>query len=180
MANYQTITGEIVKEDSTSGNKVTYSAVVDTVNFKTNITFNYYEKGSNYAGLDAIYITNNGIPLVQINNPYYPRSGGSSGWNYINNGSISVPYKGDGTLTLNLAMTYKTRGSYPNELFDENGLRIDWINDYKSTVNLPTLYSTKYKIAGIWKNAFAWLKINGIWKHCIVWKKINGTWKKGS
>ena len=182
MANYQTITGELVRETSSpiTGDKIVYSATVDPTNLRANIMFYYYEKGSTYAGLNKIYILNNGSELLSITNPNYPSGPSSDSWTLMSTGSTTVPYNNDGTLSLNLAITYKTNGTYPNELFDENGFRRSWITDTQTTVALPNLYSAKYKHNNTWKDANVWLKINGVWKNCMLWKKINGMWKKGS
>lgn len=175
--NYNNITGEIVYDN----NKITYTIAINQETLKATINVQFYEKadteGTLYQGLDNLYVLINGTSLI-INNPLYPNTTTSTSWTYINSGSTTIDYKKDGTLDLDLAITYKTKGSYPNSLFDENGYRISWIENTTTNVEMPVISAIQYKVNNAWKDVNSWFKVNGSWKHCFIWKKISGVWKK--
>ena len=174
--NYNNVTGEIVYDD----NKINYTIVINAETLTANMTVQTYTKSngtSTYRPPD-IYVLINNTPLIIPN--LLVDGVTSTNWTYNNSGSTTINYKKDGSLDLNLAFTYKTNGSYPNESFDENGYRISWIENTLSSVDMPVISSIQYKVNNTWKNVFAWVKKNGTWKRCLVWKKINGVWKRGN
>lgn len=176
--NYNNITGEIVRGDN---NKITYTIAINQETLKATINVQFYEKadteGVLYQGIDILYVLINGTPLI-INNPLFPNTTTSTSWTYINSGSTTIDYKKDGTLDLVLAITYKTSGSYPNSVFDENGYNIFWIKNSTTNVEMPVISAIQYKVNNAWKDVNSWFKVNGSWKHCFIWKKISGVWKK--
>ena len=159
--NYNNITGEIVYDLD----KINYTIAINTENLTATITVQFYEKSRTedtpYQGLDNLYVLINGTPLI-INNPLYPNTTASTNWTYINSGSTTIDYKKDGTLDLSLAITYKTRGPYPNAAFDENGYRILWIEATTTNVEMPIISSIQYKINNTWKNVNSWIKVNAV------------------
>lgn len=86
-------------------------------------------------------------------------------------GSVTVPYNSDGTLSkfaqISSINPFSAAGSSPYALKQNlHEIMSNASNGHKN-------------INGTWKNGYFWKKINGTWKRCLIWQKINGIWKKG-
>lgn len=62
--------------------------------------------------------------------------------------------------------------------FDSNPRDYGW-EQYMTEYYTKPIANSRFRIGGIWKTAFTWIKTILGWKRCIIWRKINGIWKRG-